>query len=128
MRKSLALVGLACLLTAVSVSAHAPKSLDTEFDTETHLLTVTVYHGVKDAAKHYVDKLEVELNGEKVVEQSFGSQPDLEKQAALYMIADAKVGSKIKVVAHCNISGKKSHTIEVKEKVKPKEEDKGKGE
>jgi desulfoferrodoxin (superoxide reductase-like protein) len=123
MTKFVALIGMACLLTVASVSAHAPKRLDAEFDTETHLLTVTAYHAVKDAAKHYVEKIEVELNGKRIVEQKFKSQPDLEKQVVLYMIADARVDDEIKVVAHCNISGKKSYTIEVEEKVKPEEEE-----
>ena len=117
------------ILTAVTAIAtsgfgHPPGAVTARFDTDEHLLIVTVMHGVKDAAKHYIDEIEVDLNGKKMIEQRFNRQTGMEMQDAVYRIVDAKVGDKIKVTAGCNISGKKSVEITVEKKV----EQEGEGE
>ena len=104
---------IALVLCAVPLVAHSPKSVDVEFDSETRILNVAVTHSVSNASKHYVNKVIVELNGKKVIEQKFSSQTNEEEQHVLYSIHDAKEGDKIKVTAYCNISGKKNTELTV---------------
>ena len=106
---------MACLLMLAfsSAYAHAPGKVDLEFDLNEQLLKVRVQHQVKDAAKHYVDQVIVELNGKKIVEQTLGSQESLAGEKLIYRITDAGVGDTIAVTAVCNISGKKKASIEI---------------
>ncbi|MBE0432083.1 hypothetical protein IBX73_01305 [candidate division WOR-3 bacterium] len=106
------IVILALMLLSPLV-AHPPKSIELEYDIGTGILTVEVVHGVSDASKHYVNEVEVELNGTKLIEQSFRSQIDKEKQQVFYKVIDAKVGDKFTVEAYCNISGKRKAQLEV---------------
>jgi desulfoferrodoxin (superoxide reductase-like protein) len=117
------LAAMLILGSAASVSAHPPDAVDAAFDLESHVLTVEVEHGTRDAAKHYIDKIEVELNGDKIIEQKFGAQIDGHLQRAIYMIADAAIDDEIKVTAHCNISGKKRASIKIKRPPEPEETD-----
>lgn len=120
---------LATLITIVgalsfpgSALGHAPKDIAAGFDIEEHLLKVVVTHDTRDASKHFVDRIEIKLNGVNILEQQFASQQDKAVQEAVYRIIDAKVGDKIEVVAGCNISGRKKATVTVKKPKPPKEE------
>ena len=97
----------------IPLLAHSPNSLELEFDPETDVLNIIITHGVNDASRHYVKEVEVELNGQKIIEQSFKRQVDNEKQQVFYKIIDAKEGDKITVEAYCNISGKKKAQLVV---------------
>ena len=92
-------------------SGHSPNDLELAFDWDTHILSVHVDHRVKDAGKHYVDKITVAVNGRKVVEQTFRSQVDRSHQDAVFKIIDVEPGDAVKVTAGCSISGKKSRTL-----------------
>jgi hypothetical protein len=108
---------MAVTATATSGFGHPPSGMTARFDTDEHLLTVTVMHSVKDAAKHYIDEIEVDLNGKQMIKQQFNRQTDMKLQEVVYKVIDARVGDKIKVTADCNISGKKSLEITVEKKV-----------
>lgn len=101
------------LVLLTPLVAHPPSNIELEYDPETGILSVEVAHGVSDASKHYVNEVEVELNGVKLIEQSFRTQVDGEKQHAVYKVIDARVGDKFTVEAYCNISGKKKAQLEV---------------
>jgi len=117
-----ALVSLVLLavLAAGSVWAHPPKDVKIEFDPESKMLMVTAPHDTKDATKHFIGAVEVELNGEKIIEQKFKSQVNADMQMAHYWINDAGAGDTLVVTAACNIAGKKKATFEIaKPEVKP---------
>lgn len=103
----------ALLFVAMPLVAHSPKGVDLDYDTETGVLSVEITHSVNNPSKHYVNKVTVELNGKKIIEQTFRSQLDEEKQQVLYKIVDAKEGDKLSVTARCNISGKKKGELEI---------------
>lgn len=112
------------LAMAGGVLAHAPKNVEAEFDTDKQILTVTVFHDVKDAAKHFIDEISVELNGKDIIEQKLLAQESLEKIAVVYRITDAGVGDEIEVSAACNISGKKKTTVKIETEAAKKAEEK----
>ena len=118
-RLVLTVVWMLGLILAVAAFAHPPKTVTAEFDLEEHLLKVETKHETKDANKHFINRIEVELNGERIIEQKFGSQEDSSSQRVLYRIAEAKVGDTLKVTAACNVAGKKSETLKIEKKEKP---------
>jgi desulfoferrodoxin (superoxide reductase-like protein) len=101
------------VLLVVPLVAHSPKSPELEYDIETGVLNVSITHSVNNASRHYVNKVVVELNGKKIIEQKFKSQINEEEQQVVYSIIDAKVGDKISVTAFCNISGKKKGELTI---------------
>jgi desulfoferrodoxin (superoxide reductase-like protein) len=103
--------------------AHAPSSLELAYDIDEHLLFVKVMHSVAKVNNHYVNKIEVALNGDKIVTQRIDSQSSPESQDVQYVIVDAEIGDEISVTAHCNIIGIKSVTITVTGKDAPEEEE-----
>ena len=104
--------GLVFLLVS-GASAHAPNKVDLDFDLGDKELEVTVHHQVTDAAKHFVNSVVVELNGNKIIEQKIGEQEDLKFQILEYRITEARVGDTITVTAACNISGKKTASLTI---------------
>jgi desulfoferrodoxin (superoxide reductase-like protein) len=114
MKWTIVLIATVWLLAMVSsVFGHPPQSVKTAFISELGLLTIAVGHDSKDVSKHFVNKIEVNLNGKKIIEQEFGSQENDDGQIVLYRVIDARAGDKLEVVASCNIQGKKKVEIEV---------------
>ena len=101
------------LLWSAAAVAHAPKDVELQFDVADKELEVTILHQVTDAAKHHVNSVVVELNGEKIIEQKISEQENLKSQVLEYRITDARVGDTITVVAGCNISGKKKASLKI---------------
>ena len=98
-----------CIFVTGSL-AHPADSLLMSIDSN-GLLSIQIYHPVKDHAKHYINKVLVELNGKEIIQQSFKSQTDKTVQELIYKIIDAKENDKITVTAYCNITGKKKETL-----------------
>ncbi len=116
----------ACFITLLFAGlafGHAPKKIEAEFNLDDHVLTVTVYHQVKDAAKHFVEEISVELNGKDIIEQELFAQETPEEQTVLYRITDAGPGDKITISAECSMAGEKEVTIKVKEAKKEKKKE-----
>jgi hypothetical protein len=109
---------LAVCLFAGAAAAHPPKDVSLEFDPASHMLMVMAMHDTKDVTKHYVGTIQVSLNGDKLIEQKFKSQPTPDMQMGHYLINDAKVGDVLSVTAICSIAGKKTVTLKI-EKPKP---------
>jgi hypothetical protein len=119
--KGFALVSLALcvVLAAGAVWAHPPKEVKLEFDPAGKMLTVTATHDTKDPTKHFVGTVQVDLNGEKIIEQRFKYQVSADGQKAQYWINDAAVGDTLAVTATCNIAGKKKVTLEIAKPAEP---------
>ena len=98
-----------CIFLTSSM-AHPADSLLMNIDAN-GLLTIQIYHPVKDPAKHYIHQVIVELNGKEIIKQTFNSQVDKTAQELIYKIIDAKEKDKITVTAYCNITGKKKETL-----------------
>jgi hypothetical protein len=128
LRSILILLILLILGAQTQAWGHPPGEVQVEFDVKEHVLRVRAQHIVKDPSKHYVDRIVVGLNGEKVIEQKFRSQNDSAIQLVEYDIIDAKTGDEFEVMVRCNISGQRKARIVVEEQVEhqgkmPLEED-----
>lgn len=113
-------LALAAVLLAGSAWAHPPKDVILEFATDTQMLTVNAPHDTKDATKHFVGAIQVDLNGEKIIEQKMKSQITAAEGKAHFWIHDAKIGDTITVTATCNIAGKKSASLKIEKAEKAK--------
>jgi hypothetical protein len=121
MKSSVILVCFAAVLMLAGAGlAHPPKDVQVEFNPDNHMMMVMAMHDTKDATKHFVGTIEVSLNGDKLIDQKFKSQPTADMQMGHYLINDAKIGDQLTVTASCSIAGKKTVTIKV-EKPKPAE-------
>lgn len=109
------------VFTGAMVSAHSPGDVSLEFNPETKILSVEVSHGVRDPAAHYIDHIEVMLNGTLVEDKKYEKQPDSSGIVETFKIEKAAAGDMIKVEAYCSISGKKGAEIKVPEPVQEKQ-------
>jgi desulfoferrodoxin (superoxide reductase-like protein) len=112
------IVIIAIVFLALPLMAHSPKSVELEYDSDAQILNVIITHSVNNAAQHYIYKVVVDLNGKKIIEQTFKRQDDNEIQKVMYRVIDAQEGDKISVTASCNISGKKKVDLIVAPMVK----------
>ena len=117
----LSMIAVCCLAVLASTGvglAHPPKDVQIEFNPDNHMLMVMAAHDTKDATKHYIGDIQIDLNGEKLIDQKFKTQPTADMQMGHYLINDAKIGDMLTVTAVCNIAGKKAVTLKI-EKPKP---------
>ena len=110
MKKTL-LFGLALACSAVPAFCHPPKSIELKLADGT--LQIRIEHAVKDASKHFIDEVTVQLNGKQVVKQEFSIQKDKDSQTAVYFLHGLVKGDKIKVSADCNKGGDLSKELSV---------------
>ena len=99
------------ILVTVPLFAHPPKNITLEYDNDAKILNVVIQHSVSNASKHYVNKVVVEVNGKKQIEQTFTRQMDGEKHEVLYKIVDVDEGDKLTVTGYCNIAGRKKSEL-----------------
>ena len=113
MKKSIALLVMVCGFRILPSYSHPASSIKLEYDKNTHRLTATIFHDSKDKTKHFIGNVEIALNGKTLVRQYFLSQTDNDHQICEYTIIDAKSDDEIKMVAACNIFGKKEQPIRI---------------
>jgi len=86
--------------------AHPPSDIKITYDSKTKILTALIIHNVSDVKKHYINKVDVGLNGREIISQAISQQDNNINQKVSYLIPDAKAGDKISVEGYCSISGK----------------------
>ena len=99
------------LLLANISGAHPPKKM--EVNMEDGQLTVVVNHPVGNTKLHLVDKIEVYVNGKKVVRQTYKTQATSDEQKAIYYLPGVVKDDVVKVKAHCNKYGVKTKSITI---------------
>jgi len=115
MRKIILLV-LICAFIAVctDVYAHPPSDIKIEHNSQSRMVTVIVTHAVNNVEKHFINKIEISLNGKEIIEHKISKQDNEKYQFSGYMITDVKPGDVITVEAYCSVSGKLRKEIKVK--------------
>ena len=92
--------------------AHSPSAMVLEYDIDAAELTVNITHVVADPETHHVELVEVEVDGEMVIEQPYAAQPSFDIFEYVYEL-DVGEGSTITVTAHCNQGGSVSASLDV---------------
>lgn len=113
--KTLAIFGGSLILLGQTENAyaHPPSDIIITFDPETKILKAVIMHSVSNPQKHYINKVDIALNGQEVIEQRISRQDNNTNQTVIYLIPDAKTGDSISVEAYCNISGKLKKEMKV---------------
>ena len=106
--KRLMLCAVIMLFVFSSVFAHSPKSIDIIVAGKN--ISVSISHPVSNPQKHYVKKVEVILNNQKIIEQTFSVQEG-NSQEVIYHIPSLKISDTITVKAFCNAGGSQRKTI-----------------
>jgi len=121
---ALAVAGLflCFIFLPLGVQAHAPKSVDLDYDLSKQTLTVTIEHWALTPTVHFIEKVEIKKNGKIVEKAEYKSQPAQEEFSYTYTIP-AEVGDKFEVTAFCSVHGSTTSTLRVKQPKPPKEKE-----
>ncbi len=104
-------LGLIFCLFTQDVFAHPPVRIDVSYDAPTKTVTAVIVHPVANPKSHYIEKVDVSVNGKEVEDKIFSSQENASEQTVSYELKDVKSGDVIGIEGYCNISGKKENTI-----------------
>ncbi len=105
---------LSLVFSGTVILAHPPAKPQISYDKVSGNLTITFSHPVKDVSKHYLDKITILIDGEEYEILEFQEQTNLKEHVIKMEIPNLEKGTKIKVIAQCNIFGKKKSKFVVK--------------
>ncbi|MCX5704823.1 MAG: hypothetical protein NTZ92_02005 [Candidatus Omnitrophica bacterium] len=97
---------LVSLLSASVAYAHPPSDIIITYDAATKTLTAVIKHNVSNPTQHYINKVDIGLNGKEIAELKFKKQDSYFSQTVTYTSPDIKSGDLLSVEAYCSISGK----------------------
>ncbi|MFX0005845.1 MAG: hypothetical protein ACFFA7_07435 [Promethearchaeota archaeon] len=100
-----------CLFT-LTVKAHNPQNMVLAYDFSKQELNVTITHNVVNPNTHYIELVEIRVNGSIVLSEGYTSQPTTSTFMYQFNVT-AKHGATIQARAFCSISGSISRTIDV---------------
>jgi len=107
---------LLCLLTLFFWSpvtyAHGPGDITLQYDSSSHLLSVTVLHPVSDPQKHYIKTITITKNKDPLETHVYKSQPESSPFTYTYNVK-AEEGDIFEVKAKCNYFGSRTATLTV---------------
>ena len=92
--------------------AHRPSDVTLHYDSNSHLLSVTITHSVSNPQKHYIKQITITKNGKPLETYEYESQSDPSSFTYTYTIK-AKEGDTLKVKAKCNYFGSKTKKITI---------------
>ncbi|MCU0640798.1 MAG: hypothetical protein MUC35_01775 [Candidatus Margulisbacteria bacterium] len=101
------------LVAATVVFAHAPSDIKAAYDQKNQFLTITVAHQVGDPKSHYVNAVEVKLNGRQVLAQRFDHQYGDKQQLVIAFWPNLKSGTELEIKADCSRFGAKNVRIKL---------------
>ncbi|MGB7571782.1 MAG: PQQ-dependent sugar dehydrogenase [Methanothrix sp.] len=105
-------------LASIPVQAHAPSEVALSYDQENQTLNVTTVHKVSSPAGHYVARVEIFKNDEKILSQDYTSQPSASGPFTYSYAVNASSGDVLKAKAFCSIAGSRSGELKVGENAK----------
>jgi desulfoferrodoxin (superoxide reductase-like protein) len=89
--------------------AHSPERIETSI--RGTLLNIKVYHNVGNTKMHYIQYINVYINGRWVTKQRFFSQQHDKYQEAVFNLPDLKTKDVVLIIAHCSRQGKIDKSI-----------------
>jgi predicted methyltransferase len=107
---------MVCLTGASVVCAHPASEINITVDVNTKMVVALITHNVSDPERHYIDKVDITLNGAEVTTQLISKQDNNVSQTISYLIPDLKPGDVVAVDTHCNKGGTLKKEIKVENK------------
>lgn len=114
-KKTLMAMGMFVVGASPLAYAHPASDIEIKYDSGSKMLTAKMDHAVAARTEHFINKLYLKVNGERIIEQSFTMQEKKEAQSVKYYLPDLKMGDNIVIEAHCNKSGKRGKSYIVKQ-------------
>lgn len=110
------IVPILCGLLVISATAfaHPPSDIKIQFDPATKTLTAVIKHRVSNPSTHYINKVDIGLNGKEIKMFSFKKQETVIGQTLSFTVPQAKSGDTLSVEGYCNLSGRLEKEIKVK--------------
>lgn len=102
-----------CAMLAGAALAHPPYAVEANYDGISGILTLDIFHSVKDPRDHFVYNVRVLQGKDKLLEQSFYEQLNDQKQILKIYLPRMDRGTKLSVKAYCNKYGEFEETVEV---------------
>ncbi|MCB5266923.1 MAG: thiosulfate oxidation carrier complex protein SoxZ [Candidatus Cloacimonetes bacterium] len=102
------------LLSLAIIYAHPAGNLAIKYDMKSQMLELNYAHKVKDAADHYINSVNVLVNGKTVLTHTLSLQESTEGGILSYKLPALKAGDKISISTQCNKGGKKSANLTLK--------------
>ena len=103
------------LLSSLSSTAyaHPPSDIKITYNSGIKILRAIITHSVSDIKKHFINKVDVALNGKEIIKHYISRQDNNDTQTVSYLIPDVKPGDTLSVEAYCSISGRLKKEIKV---------------
>lgn len=115
MRKTLLLAAVFIFFAYGGLAyAHPPSDIKITFDPGTKMVHAVIMHGVSNVLNHYINKVDVAINGKEVIEHQISRQDNFDSQTVSYLLPDIKDGDVVSVEGYCSISGTLKKEITVK--------------
>jgi len=102
---------LAFLMLSTTAFAHPPVSITATAANDQ--VNITVVHPVQNILDHYIKRIEVKLNGQRIIEQNCTCQANNDDQKAVYIIPGLKKGDVLNINAECNQFGSLSKDVTI---------------
>ena len=110
---SVLLFSVVCfIVSAGSAFAHPPKSVTLSWN-PSGALGVNVSHSVNDPVKHYVYRIIVYVNNNRVAQKEYNSQPNGDGLTDTFSLGALPSGTTIKAEAFCVIMGSTTGSLTV---------------
>jgi len=127
MKKIFVLLVSILIIFAAQVSAHAPSNIELIYDSEEAVLVINMTHVKKKDKKHFIRRIDVFLNEEKV-ETVYAFKQTPMSLFAKEIPLEAKEEDVIRIKAFCAKGGTREAEMTVPLKEEDKEEDDGQAE
>lgn len=108
------LIIFALLAISLSAYAHAASDLRASYKAATQTLELSFDHSVRNAQEHYIQSIEIRLNGTMIISQVATGQDTASGGEYIYKIPNLKKNDKIEITLICNKGGKKSASMILK--------------
>ena len=101
---------LAIFFCPAATYAHGPGDVTLNYDSDSHILSVTISHSVSNPEKHYIKRITITKNGKPLETYEYKSQPAPSPFTYTYKV-EAKEGDTLKVKAKCNYFGSRTKEL-----------------
>lgn len=117
-KKTSSLVILLLFAFTISISTHEvlanpPSITNMSYDSSTNTLTVSFSHIVDNPDSHYIESVEIKVNGEVVLSKTYTSQPG--NSFTYEYDIEANPGDTIEITAICNLTGQDTDTLNIED-------------
>jgi len=113
---SLGIVFVIIFLLIPSISAHPPTKLNITYDKNNNELIVNITHSVTNINNHYIESVNININGITIYNYNYTSQPDKTFISYRYTIS-ADLGDIIEVKATCSEFGSITKELTVEKNI-----------